>query len=86
VLIVEILSPSNQAKTSANIWAYTCIPSVREILIRRADRSGAELLRRSTAGGWPERPTAILGGDLELPGIDFRVALAELYAGTGLAR
>ncbi len=27
VLIVEILSPSNQAETWANVWAYTTIPA-----------------------------------------------------------
>jgi len=30
VLIVEILSPSNQAETWANVWTYTTIPSVKE--------------------------------------------------------
>ena len=38
VLLIEILSPSNQAKTWTNIWAYTSIPSVQEILVLRADR------------------------------------------------
>ena len=33
VLLIEILSPSNQAKTWTNVWAYTSIPSVLEILI-----------------------------------------------------
>ena len=47
VLLIEILSPSNQAKTWTNIWAYTSFPSVQEILVLRADRIGAELLRRS---------------------------------------
>jgi Uma2 family endonuclease len=85
VLIVEILSPSNQAKTWANVWAYTSIPSVQEILILRADRIGAEVLRRSAAGGWPGRPTAIAAGALELRSIGFTIELAELYARTGIA-
>jgi hypothetical protein len=46
VLLIEILSPRNQAKTWTNVWAYTSIPSVREILILRGDRVAAELLRR----------------------------------------
>src|SRR5580698_6031783 len=33
VLLIEILSPSNEADTWANVWTYTTIPSVREILI-----------------------------------------------------
>lgn len=31
VLLIEILSPSNQAKTWTNFWAYTSIASVQEI-------------------------------------------------------
>jgi Uma2 family endonuclease len=86
VLLVEILSPSNQAKTWTNVWTYTSIASVREILVLRADRIAAELLRRSPQGEWPERPIAAAEGDLVLESIDFRVALADLYARTGLQR
>ncbi len=85
VLLIEVLSPSNQAKTWANVWAYTSIPSVREILILRSDRVGAELLRRSQAGEWPERPTAIAGGEFELESIEFRLVLADLYESTAIA-
>ncbi len=85
VLIVEILSPGNQAKTWANVWAYTSIPSVREILVLRADRIGAELLRRPADGGWPEQPGAIAEGDLVLASIGLTTKLAALYAGTRLA-
>ncbi len=85
VLLVEILSPGNQAKTWANIWAYTSIPTVREILVLHAGRIAAELLRRSPAGEWPERPTTITEGELVLESIGFRAALLELYARTRLA-
>jgi hypothetical protein len=30
VLLIEILSTSNQAETWANVWAYTSVPSVPE--------------------------------------------------------
>jgi Uma2 family endonuclease len=85
VLLIEILSPSNQAKTWTNVWAYTSIPSVREILILRADRIAAELLRRSLQGEWPERPVAISEGEVVLESIGFRMSLAELYRGTRFA-
>ena len=84
VLLIEILSPSNQAKTWTNVWAYTSILSVREILVLRADRMTAELLRRSPQGEWSDRPIAITEGELVLESIGFRVALAELYRRTGL--
>lgn len=86
VLLVEILSPSNQAKTWANVRAYTSIPSVQEILVLRSDRIGAEMLRRLADGGWPDRTTLIADGELDLQSTGFRVQLAALYARTGLVR
>jgi Uma2 family endonuclease len=50
VLLVEILSPTNQPKTRTNVWTCTSIPSVQEILVLRTDQIAAELLRRSADG------------------------------------
>ena len=94
VLLVEMLSPSlapghltrgNQAETWTNIWAYTTIPSVREILVLWSASVGAQLLRRGTDGTWPDRPVMITAGVLELESIGFRVELAAVYRGTRLA-
>lgn len=85
VLLIEILSPSNQAETWTNVWAYTTIPSVQEILIVKTATIGAEILRRAADGSWPDRPSPIdAGGDLALESIDFRVALSALYRTTRL--
>ena len=84
VLVVEILSPSNAAETWSNIWTYTTIPSVREILILRSATIGAELLRRDADGTWPERAQAIEEGELALDSIGFRCALTEIYRTTRL--
>jgi len=86
VLVVEILSPSNQAETWRNVWTYTTIPSVQEILIVRTATVGAELLRRNPDGTWPERPLAIEQGELALDSIGLRVPLTALYRTTRLAR
>lgn len=86
VLLVEILSPSNRSETWINVWAYTTIPSVREILVVDSTRMRAELLRRDAEGNWPERPLVIEDGDVELQSIDFRVPLTTLYRRTRLAR
>ena len=86
VLVVEILSPSNQAETWRNVWAYTSIPSVQEILIVHTAAIGAELLRRNPDGTWPERPHVVEQGELALDSIDFRVPLTALYRTTRLAR
>lgn len=86
VLIVEILSPSNQAETWANVWAYTTIPSVREILVLRSTSVGADLLRRRADGTWPQEPAVVTDGDLVLDSIGLRVPLAEVYRTTRLRR
>ncbi len=86
LLLIEILSPSNQAETWANVWAYTTIPSVREILIVQSSAIGAELLRRAPDGTWPRQPEHLEAGELYLSSIDFRVPLAALYRTTRLAR
>ncbi len=85
VLLVEILSPSNQAETWSNVWTYTTIPSVQEILVLRSASIGAELLRREADGGWPETPELITGGDLVFQSVGLRVPLHELYRTTRLA-
>jgi Uma2 family endonuclease len=85
ILIVEILSPSNRAETWRNVWTFTTIPSVREILLLDSLAIRAELLRRDADGTWPETSEAIEGGDLRLESIDFTVPLAEIYRTTRLA-
>ncbi len=57
-LIVGILSPGNQAETWANVWAYTTVPSVLEILVLRTVSIGADLLRRRPDGSWPRERRA----------------------------
>jgi Uma2 family endonuclease len=86
VLLVEILSPSNRSETWINVWAYTTIPSVNEILVIESTRMRAELLRRDRQGNWPERALVIEDGMVELESIEFRVPLAEIYRRTRLAR
>ena len=87
VLLVEILSPNNYAETRANVWTYTTLPSVMEILVVNSVRIEAELLRRRDDGTWPEQPDMIpADGTLGLASIYFDVPLAALYRTTSLAR
>jgi Uma2 family endonuclease len=85
VLLIEILSPSNQTETWNNVWTYTTIPSVQEILVLRTSSIRADLLRRRPDGTWPEVPETIAGGTLALESIGFQVELTALYRGTRLA-
>lgn len=86
VLLVEILSPSNEAETWSNVWTYTTMPSVKEILVVHTTRVAAELLRRQPDGQWPDEP-AVLGPDatLTLSSVAFTVPLRALYRTTVLA-
>jgi Uma2 family endonuclease len=85
VLLVEILSPGNEGKTRANIWAYATIPSVREILAVRSTRMEIELLRRLDDGTWPAAPAIVRPPNvLALASIDFSVPVADVYRTTGL--
>jgi Uma2 family endonuclease len=86
VLLVEILSPSNQAETWINVWAYTTIPSVQEILVLHSTAIRAEMLRRDANGNWPERPELMEDGMLELHSIGLQLPLAAAYAGTRFDR
>ncbi len=86
VLLIEILSASNEVTTRANVWAYATIPSVQEILAIRSTRIEAELLRRGADGTWPPEPQVIpADGVLALESIGFSVPLAALYRTTALA-
>jgi Uma2 family endonuclease len=81
LLLVEILSPSNEAKTRANVWAYATIPSVREVLILSSTDVRAEILRQGD-----ETPSIVVGTEvLRLESIDFEALLAEFYSTTDLS-
>jgi len=84
VLLIEILSPSNRAETWSNVWTYTSIPSVQEILVLHSDKVAAHVLRRDALGAWPETPETLVTGELILASIGFSAALADIYARTGL--
>jgi Uma2 family endonuclease len=86
VLVIEILSPNNQAETWSSIWAYTSIPSVQEILVLRIAEIRADLLRRQPDGTWPARPAELRDGDVGLASIGMRAPLAAFYRTTHLAR
>jgi len=86
VVLVEILSPSNADETWANVWAYTTIPSVTEIVVISSSEITAQFLYRAADGSWPEQAEQIGRGDeLVLPSIGFRLPLIAAYRTTTLA-
>lgn len=85
VLVVEILSPSNEGETWSSVWAYTTLPSVQQILIVQSLEIGAELLTRQPDGTWPTDPEKVTG-PLRLTSISGDFHLPDFYATTELAQ
>ncbi|WP_137180597.1 Uma2 family endonuclease [Roseomonas sp. AR75] len=85
VLLVEILSPGNERDSWANVWAYTTIPSVREILVLHTKEIRAELLRRQPDGNWPANTLQVTEGEFALDSIGFAAPVAALYRTAGIS-
>jgi Uma2 family endonuclease len=86
IVLIEILSPGNAKDTWDNVWAYTTIPSVREIVVVHSTRVLAEVLGRGPDGSWPKEPDKAVREDtLRLDSIDFACAMPDIYAQTHLA-
>lgn len=85
VLLIEILSPGNEPLTRSNIWTYTTLPSVQEILAVRSTRMEVELLRRGADGNWPETASIIRPPDaLDIASIGLTLPVADIYRTAGL--
>ena len=87
VVVIEVLSPSNQLQTWANMWAYSTIPSVLELLVVESSAISARLFRREKDGTWPTIGLALAGDDeLVLESIGFVTPLRALYRTTRFAQ
>ncbi|MFY0614925.1 MAG: Uma2 family endonuclease [Hyphomicrobiaceae bacterium] len=85
ILLIEILSKSNWKQTIDNIWTYTTIPSVQELLIVSSMGVEAQLLRRQKDGAWPADLMRIdESDDVTLSSIGLTVPLKAFYAQSGL--
>lgn len=85
ILIVEILSPSNEKETWESIRACATIPSLMEIVAIAQDSMRAEIFLKDADGAWPQDPEVVeAGGTLRLTTIEALFAMAEIYRGTYL--
>lgn len=86
VVLIEILSPSNEAETRASVAAYATISSVAEIVVVDSTRIAAEVLRRGPDGAWPGHSELVgTGGELRLDSIGFAIPLRAAYRTSGIA-
>ncbi len=80
VLLVEILSPSNEAGTRANVWTYATIASGQEVLILSSTSIRAEIL-----GQGDDAPIIVATNEtLRLDSFGYEPPLSEFYATTDL--
>lgn len=85
VLIVEILSPSNEDATWETIHALANLTSLKEILVVQSTRVEAQVFTRKADGAWPDYPVvSVAGGKIELTCLGLELAMAEVYEGTML--
>ncbi len=80
--IVEILSPSTEDKDRGRkLFDYRAIPSLRAILLIAQDQVHVEQFLRQPDGSWLLTDTEDLDEVLEVPGVDVRLSLKDLYQG-----
>ena len=85
ILLIEILSPSNEQDTYENIRAYATLPSVQELVVVHSTRMKVELLRKGDGNVWPANPEMIdVEGTLRLESVGLSLPLSDIYAGTHL--
>lgn len=85
VFILEVLSPSNEQDTRANVWVYMTMPSVRQVLLLASTAVRGEMFQRRDDGSWPEEAQVLTAGDtVRVEPIGFECPLAAFYARTNL--
>jgi Uma2 family endonuclease len=86
VLIIEVLSPSNQKDTWESIYAMSTIPALTEIAVVDSERVRVEVFHRLAEGGWPKCGiVSEAGGTMRLESIGADLPVSEVYAGTHLS-
>lgn len=86
VFVLQVLSPTNEGDTRANVWACMTMPSVQQILLLASTAIKGEMFARQRDGTWPEEAVPLKAGDIvHVEPIGFACTLAEFYARTALA-
>lgn len=86
VVVIEVLSPSNEDDTYGSIMACSTLSSVQDMLVVDSSRIAVEHWTRDAAGQWPTDPEPLSAGTVRLASLGLDIALADLYADTHLAQ
>ena len=80
ILIVQIMSPSNESETWESIQACATIPSLTEIVVVESESVKVSIFRKGTDGAWPENAEVIeAGGTVSIATIEAIFSIDELY-------
>ncbi|MDZ4842149.1 MAG: Uma2 family endonuclease [Hyphomicrobium aestuarii] len=83
ILIVEVLSPSNEDDSWETISALASLTSMKEILVVQSTSVEAKVFTRDATGAWPSDPvTALAGGTVHLSSLGLDIPVADIYEGT----
>ena len=83
VLIIEVLSPSNQKDIWDSIYAMATIPALTEIAVVDNEAVRVEVFRLGPDGAWPKGGEVFEGGaTVRLDSIGAELPVSEIYAGT----
>jgi Uma2 family endonuclease len=87
VVAVEVLSPRTaKDDLTRKRRAYTLLPTMRVVVYASQDEPRLDLARRRAEGGFEDEVVEGLDGVLDLPEIGVRLAMAEIYEDTLVAR
>jgi len=87
VVVVEVLSPRTaKDDLTRKRRAYTLLPTMRVVVYASQDEPRLDLVRRQAEGGFEDQVVEGLDGILDLPEIGVRLAMAEIYEDTLVAR
>ncbi len=85
VLVVEVLSEGTEKKDrTAKQQAYLAAPFLRQFVLVSQDERMVEVYTRTPAG-WTYASQRGPDGVVDLPALDARVSMAEVYQGTGVS-
>ena len=86
VLIVEIISPSNEDETWETIHALANLTSLREILVVQSTFVETSVFTRDATGAWSnDAAITQAGGTIHLPSIGLCIPISEVYERTLMA-
>ncbi len=82
ILIVQIMSPTNEEDTWESIQACATIPSLNEIVVVESTKVQISLFLKQVDGIWPDDPVIVeAGGTVAIKTLDLEFQIDDLYRG-----